>query len=146
MNEKHGTPGFALICSGIFSCIGPFLGTAVISTLTSMTSVALMVCWFNDTRALIRLRRTEPDLLRPYRLRGGKFIAGVGVAVCVILFIMCILPMSPAYVGNAGICVIIAWGLLGLIFYKGNSRKRNAVSAQEKYDTLFANMKKREEG
>lgn len=146
MNEKHGTPGFALICSGIFSCIGPFLGTAVISTLTSMTSVALMVCWFNDTRALIRLRRTEPDLLRPYRLRGGKFIAGVGVAVCVILFIMCILPMSPAYVGNAGICVIIAWGLLGLIFYKGNSKKRNAVSAQEKYDTLFANMKKREEG
>ena len=144
MNEKHGTPGFALICSGIFSCLGPFLGTAVISTLTSMTSVALMVCWFNDARSLIKLRKAEPDLPRPYRLKGGVFIAGVGMTVCMILFVMCVLPMSPAYVGNAGICVIIAWGLLGLGFYKGNSRKRSEAPRQEKSDALFANMKKRE--
>lgn len=139
-NKKHGTPGFALICCGIFSCLGPFLGTAVIGTLTSMTSVALMVCWFNDTRSLIRLRSSEPDLPRPYYLKGGRFIAGVGMLVCIILFVMCVLPVSPAYVGNAGICVIIAWGILGFAFYRGNSKSRNSIPSRERYNTLFEKM------
>ncbi|MDO4834302.1 MAG: APC family permease [Bacillota bacterium] len=140
IHEKRGTPWFALICCGIISAIGPFLGPSIIGILTSITSVALMVCWFNDTRALIVLRRKEPDLNRPYRLAGGKLIAAIGMCVCVILFVMCTLPASPAYVGNIGIFVIIGWGILGIIFFLGNRRKRNAIPYREKYNSVFEKM------
>jgi len=141
IHPKYGTPSFALIVCGIASAVGPFLGTSVISTLTSVTSAALLISWFNDVRALIHLRKAEPELLRPYRLPFGKLIATIGAVMCVVLFIMVVVPVFPSYMGHIGMVVLVVWTVLGFIFYKVMDSRSSGVSEEERKAALFARMK-----
>lgn len=70
-NPKTGVPTNGVILCFILSLVGPFLGIGLIDPLTSFTGTACLTPWGLTCFCLIRLRKTEPDLKRPYRIIGG---------------------------------------------------------------------------
>ena len=144
LHPKYGTPSVALIICGLASALGPFLGISVISLLTSVTTAALLVCWFSAVCSLIRLRKKYPDLPRPYRLKGGVGIAAFGAVTCTAFLLLIVLPIFPSYIGNTGLIVLGVWAVLGFLVYLCMGKQRASVSPAERDAALFAKMKERE--
>lgn len=142
LHPKYGTPSFALIICGIVSAAGPFFGISAVRVLTSITTVGLLVCWFLAVLSLIRLRKTEPDMPRPYRLKGGVAIATFGAITSGLLFFMLMLPVFPSYIGNVGVLMLVGWVALGLIVNAAMIPIRKRFTEEERLASLFARMKK----
>jgi glutamate:GABA antiporter len=73
----------------------------ILSALTTQLLVIMYVLMF---AAVIRLRYTQPDRPRPYKIPGGKLgvwiMAGLGVAGCVFAFYVGFVPPSQIKTGN----------------------------------------------
>ena len=73
---------------------------------------------------------------RPYKLKGGRFIAVISTFFCAFMVLNCIVPMLPGYMGDVGFWASMAWVVLGIIFYgfkywqnKKATTTKDAVSA-----------------
>jgi glutamate:GABA antiporter len=73
----------------------------ILSALTTQLLVIMYVLMF---AAVIRLRYTQPDRPRPYKIPGGKLgvwiMAGLGIAGCVFAFYVGFVPPSQISTGN----------------------------------------------
>ncbi len=108
-NNKLAPTGVLLIQAGIgtlFSLL--FLFEPTISTsywiLSALTTQLLVVMYVLMLAALIRLRYTQPDTPRPYRIPGGKLgvwiVGGFGIAGCSFAFFLGFVPPSQIATGN----------------------------------------------
>ncbi|MDR2487301.1 MAG: APC family permease [Clostridiales Family XIII bacterium] len=142
IHPKYGTPiGGNIVCA-VFTFIGPFLGTNMIDPLTIVGSSAFMVGWFFTSASAFKLRVTEPDMKRPFRMPGGKFMAILGAAISVILFAVTVIPSSPGFMSKVGIGYLLGWIALGAIFFVASGKYRNAISEEERLASLFQAIKK----
>ncbi|MGV2686005.1 amino acid permease, partial [Clostridium perfringens] len=78
IDEKTGTPKVANVLMAILTIIGPFLGKNMLVPLTNVSSLAFIFACFMASVACLRMRKTEPNLKRPYKVPGGK--AGIYAA------------------------------------------------------------------
>lgn len=74
-HKKTGTPINALKVSLVASIIGPFLGSGLIGALTTFSAAGYVVSWMITAFCLVKLRHSEPELKRPYRIPGGEPMA-----------------------------------------------------------------------
>lgn len=84
----------------------------ILSALTTQLLVIMYVLMFG---AVIKLRYTQPDRPRPYKIPGGKLgvwiMAGLGIAGCVFAFYVGFVPPSQISTGNHTlyICLMVAF-------------------------------------
>ncbi|MDV0443353.1 amino acid permease [Methanorbis rubei] len=100
--NKHGMPTGVLVVQAIISSIFAIAMIAIPSinqgywVLTAMTSLINGVMYMFLFAAFIKLRRTKPDVERPYKLPGGKFgmwlVGGVALVTLVFAFVVGLLP------------------------------------------------------
>jgi amino acid transporter len=61
--------------------------------------------------SVIRLRHTQPDVPRPYRIPGGLpgvwLVGGVGLAGCVVSFLLGFVPPAQLQTGNPVVYVLL---------------------------------------
>jgi ethanolamine permease len=83
---KRGTPYPALLLIG---AIG--LPLSAIDPATVMLAVVLLlnVCYLFIFGAYLRIKRSQPDLPRPFRLLGGKLVAWLGLALTLMVVAAC---------------------------------------------------------
>jgi len=83
---KRGTPFPALLLIG---AIG--LPLSAIDPATVMLAVVLLlnVCYLFIFGAYLRIKRSQPDLPRPFRLTGGTVIAWLGLALTLVVIAAC---------------------------------------------------------
>jgi ethanolamine permease len=83
---KRGTPFPALLLIG---AIG--LPLSAIDPATVMLAVVLLlnVCYLFIFGAYLRIKRSQPDLPRPFRLAGGTVIAWLGLALTLVVIAAC---------------------------------------------------------
>ena len=77
VNAKYRTPGRALIFQCVLACLMALTGT--FEELTSLFIFAGWIFYGLAVVALFRMRRTEPDLPRPYRCWGYPWVPGLFV-------------------------------------------------------------------
>ncbi|MNP16923.1 putative amino acid permease YhdG [compost metagenome] len=83
---KRGTPIAALLLIGVIG-----LPMSAVDPATVMLAVVLLlnVCYLFIFGAYLRIRRTQPDLPRPFRLAGGKLVAWLGLALTLVVIAAC---------------------------------------------------------
>jgi amino acid transporter len=73
----------------------------MLSAVTAQVIVAMYALVF---AAVIRLRHTQPDVPRPYRIPGGLtgvwLVGGVGLLGCVVSFLLGFVPPDQLQTGN----------------------------------------------
>ena len=114
IHPKYRTPGRALIFQGILASIMALTGT--FEELTNLFIFAGWIFYGLAVVALFRLRRTEPDLPRPYRCWGYPWVPGIFVAGALALTVSLWLDRPGR--SSIGLLLIIA----GLPFYRWWSR------------------------
>jgi APA family basic amino acid/polyamine antiporter len=119
IHPKFRTPGRALIFQGILASLMALSGT--FEELTNLFIFAGWIFYGFAVVALFRMRRTEPDLPRPYRCWGYPWVPGIFVAGALALT-MNIWIQRPGR-STIGLLLIFA----GLPFYKIWANRRSAT-------------------
>src|SRR2546430_716676 len=75
IHPKFRTPGRSLIFQGILASLMALTGT--FEELTNLFIFAAWIFYASAVVALFRMRKTEPDLPRPYRCWGYPWVPGI---------------------------------------------------------------------
>jgi len=119
IHPKYRTPGRALIFQGVLASVMALSGT--FEELTNLFIFAGWIFYGLAVVALFRLRRTEPDLQRPYRCWGYPWVPGIFVfgALALTINLWLVRPGRS----TVGLLLILA----GLPFYRRwQSRAKSA--------------------
>lgn len=122
-HPKYKTPYISNIFCSIAMILGPFLGAGVLDYLTILGSTGFVIGWTIACLSAARLRVTEPNMNRPYRMVGGIKTAKIGTFLCVLMLSNCIIPEMPGYMGTGGIVALVIWSIIGIVFYTYQSRR-----------------------
>ena len=121
IHPKFRTPGRALIFQGVLAGLMALTGT--FEELSNLFIFAAWIFYGFAVVALFRMRRTEPDLPRPYRCWGYPWVPGLFVAGALALTIN-IWVQRPGR-SSIGLLLILA----GLPFYKFWARREKFPAA-----------------
>lgn len=121
IHPKFRTPGRALIFQSVLASLMALTGT--FEELSNLFIFAAWIFYGFAAVALFRMRRTEPDLPRPYRCWGYPWVPGLFVAGALALTIN-IWIQRPGR-SSIGLLLILA----GLPFYKFWARREKSAVA-----------------
>jgi basic amino acid/polyamine antiporter, APA family len=110
IHPKYLTPGRALIFQGTLTCLMALTGT--FEELSNLFIFAAWIFYGLAVVALFRMRRTEPDMPRPYRCWGYPWVPGIFVAGALALTVNIWLERPGR--SSIGLLLILA----GLPFYR----------------------------
>jgi APA family basic amino acid/polyamine antiporter len=119
VHPKYRTPGRALIWQCVLTSLMALTGT--FEELTNLFIFAAWIFYGLAVVALFRLRRTEPDLPRPYRCWGYPWVPGIFVLASLALTVNIWLDRP----GRSSIGLLLM--LAGLPFYRYWSKKAHVV-------------------
>ena len=124
VDPKSGAPRLACIVLAIITVIGPFLGKNMLIPLTNVSALAFIFSCTMVAFACLRMRYTEPDLPRPYKVPGGKFGILLACAAGCIIIGLLVLPFSPASLNLVEWSIVLGWLVVGLILMFATKAKR----------------------
>jgi len=117
IHPKYQTPYVGIVFIGVLSCISPFFGRTILVWLVNAGSFMVVIAYGFVAWAFLRLRSTEPDMERPFRVPLGKFIGLLALLMSVMLGCL-YLPFSPsALAWPYEWMVVLAGAMLGSVFY-----------------------------
>jgi APA family basic amino acid/polyamine antiporter len=125
VHPRFRTPHLSTMIIGAVVALGAgFLPLSVLSELVSMGTLLafVLVCL-----GILVLRRTAPDIPRPFRTPGYPWVPILGIASC--LLQMLVLP------GTTWLRLAI-WLVAGLVIYAAYGRRRTAALARQRPDAL----------
>ncbi|MBT4492254.1 MAG: amino acid permease [Gammaproteobacteria bacterium] len=124
VHPRYQTPHVCVLFIGVLSCISPFFGRTVLVWLVDAGSFMIVVAYGFVAWAFIRLRKTEPAMERPFRVRFGTLVGYLALIMSVLLG-MLYLPFSPsALIWPYEWLVVLIGGLVGFAFYIWAVRRR----------------------
>ena len=115
VHPVHHTPKNAMLFVGAISLAGPFVGKSALTPIVNCSSFVFTIALAMTCLAAIRLRKTAPDLERPYKAKKPYLYAGFVISIFLILLM--VLPQSPGQLGNLEFGITGVWMVLGLIAF-----------------------------
>jgi amino acid transporter len=117
LHPKYHTPRNSILLIGALSMIGPFFGRPALVWVVDAGGLGIIIAYGMVAWSFLVLRKKEPELERPYRVRCGKFV-GVTALVLSIGLGLLYLPGSPAaLIWPQEWGIVLAWTVLGGILY-----------------------------
>ena len=126
IDPNSGVPKKAVIVMGALTLIGPFLGNNMLIPLTSVASLGFVFACTMAGLACWKLRKTEPDLPRPYTVNGGMFGIGAAILAGTLIIALMVVPMSPAALKPIEWAITIAWIAIGFVILGVTGKKQSA--------------------
>ncbi len=142
IHPKYKTPTNAIVLIGLVSSIAPFFGEKMLVWLSNAGGFGILISYLLVSISFLVLRKKEPDMERPYKVRHPKFVGTMAIVLCIGMLLMFMpgLPSGLSWPYEWGI--ILAWFLLGGIFYLAAANKASNESKHTKYkDDYYTNKK-----
>lgn len=137
MHPKYGTPSAALILVGIITCASPLLGKSALVWFVNASSFGTVIAYFMVALSFLVLRKTEPNLHRPYKVKNGTLFGILAVGVS-IFFLVLYLPIGPGALAREEWLMVFGWTALGVVLYIMTQIKYgSSVSLAEREYMLF---------
>lgn len=141
-HEKYKTPvGASLFCLAA-TAAGPFVGMKFIDPLTGLGSVAFVLGWLFTCLSAVKLRRSEPELPRHYKIPGGRFTLWLAVIISAAIVLLTFIPGQTAFMGYEALSLFAVWLLLGGIFYYFTNFGERGISEKERSKRLFGKLRR----
>jgi len=117
VNKKTQTPVRVIIASGIL--IASVAGFTPIGKVAELVSIGTLAAFVLVCGGVILLRRTKPDLKRPFKTPASPLVPLLGIAFC--LYLMAALPAETWW-------RFVVWMATGIVIYFGYSRAHSTLN------------------
>lgn len=137
LHRKYKTPWAACLLVGIVCITAPLLGrNALIWFVDSSSFCALFsYCWV--AVSFLMLRKKEPFLARPFKVKGGIPMGIVIILASIIYFVLYVQDILKNSGSGQPLVLIAIWVVLGLALMLKSKRNYEAVPRQERELLLF---------
>jgi len=116
--NKYGAPHYAVFFVGILVALASLFGRRATIWFIDACSVFTALLYLMVALSFIKLRRSEPEMERPWRAWGGVFSGAIAALACILMFIFIIVPGMPsALIWPIEYIVFAAFTILGIIYY-----------------------------
>ena len=117
LHPIYRSPKNAIILIGVLSTFGPFFGRPVLVWLVNAGGLGIIIAYAMVALSFLVLRRREPDLPRPFKVRFGGLVGGVAFVLSIGLALL-YMPGSPsALLWPSEWVIFLGWCLLGVVMY-----------------------------
>lgn len=123
MSDKRKTPTNAILLIGILSILAPFFGKAMFGWISNSASFACCTAYCFVALSFLRLRKKEPALHRPFKVKKYRFIGIMAVIMSGFLVVMYIIPGISSSLKYQEWIIVGGWVLLGAAFYLSSRYK-----------------------
>lgn len=117
LNKKHKTPVNALLLIGILSLVAPFFGRTMLVWISDAASFACCLAYCMVSMSFVILRKKEPDLPRPYKVKNYKFVGITASILSGMMVVLYLIPGSGCSMTIEEWIIVGGWAILGVIFY-----------------------------
>jgi len=118
--KKHGGPKGAALCMGVVCSLALILYGGLANSnedlfwsLFSFSAVIFMLPYIGMVLAFLKLRLSDPESVRPFRLRGGPVVALILTGLCVFVLIATIFLF--VFVPGEGLQWPTIWGVIAVL-------------------------------
>jgi basic amino acid/polyamine antiporter, APA family len=119
VHPRFRTPHVATVITGLFAAI--VSGALPVDLLGELVSIGTLIAFIVVCIGVLVLRRTRPDLPRPFRVQAVWLIAPLGVGMCALM--IGFLPISTWV-------RLVVWTAIGVAIYFGYSYKHSRLRNQ----------------
>ena len=138
IHPKHKTPSVCIIFVTIVCCICPFFGREVIGWVVDMCSVGTAFGYFFTCVGAFILIKKYGDSDDTNKIHPSVAIGGCAISVAILLLL--VVPGSPAFMAPQSFIALVAWVLLGIIFYFSSRKKFMKINKREMDYLILGNV------
>ena len=132
-HRRFGTPHRAVLLTGAVTLLAPLLGRSALLAFVDVGSFCIAAAFLGVAVSVWKLRRSRPDLPRPYRVPGGNFVAAIAAAGSLGMLVAMVVPGSPAALTwPIEVVILGAFIILGALFWIAAARTRAEVPEAER--------------
>ena len=117
VDKKYNTPVNAILFIGLISCIAPFLGRNALLWIANAGGFSIVIAYFIVSLSFLVLRKKEPELARPYKVKNGKIIGSLAIIMSAIVFSLYLIPGVPSFLAYPEWIIVGVWTIIGVIMY-----------------------------
>ena len=124
LHSRYRTPQNAILLIGAVSVLGPLFGRPVLIWLVDAGGLGIVIAYAMVAWSFLVLRRKEPELPRPYRVKFGRTVGVLALILSVGLGFL-YLPGSPsALIWPQEWAIFIGWSALGATLFLLSRKNR----------------------
>ena len=124
LHPRFRTPSNAILAIGLLSIAAPFFGRSMLVWIVDAGSFSVVIAYILVAVSFLQLRRNEPGMERPFKLRNGGLIGWLALLGSIGLFLL-YLPGSPsALVWPIEWGIVLLWFVAGGLIYLVQKGKR----------------------
>jgi len=118
IHPKYGTPYIALIALTIFGIAGALYQEILV--VFQLSSAAIVIVYILICLSVMMLRKSEPDLERPYLVPGYPVLPIIGMIAS-----LAALLIALTTIDGVGFILFLIWLVVGLVYYLTTIRKKD---------------------
>ena len=122
LHSKYKTPAAAILLAGSICFMAPFLGRNALIWFVNVSAFSSVVVYLLVMMSFMLLRKREPELVRPYKIRAGYLVGAVTMSISCFFIVMRLPFNNSPFADGASVASIFShevvltscWFLLGL--------------------------------
>tara|TARA_B100000929_G_scaffold277461_1_gene252926 strand:- start:1483 stop:2853 length:1371 start_codon:yes stop_codon:yes gene_type:complete len=125
LHPRYKTPYVGIWVLGLMASISPFFGRTILVWLVDTGSFSVVIAYIFVPIAFLVLRRKQPDLDRPFRVRYPSFVGIIAITLGLVLLSF-YFPWSPSsLIWPYEWGIALGWALLGLVCWLFKASRTN---------------------
>ena len=121
LHPTHKSPVTAILFVSVTSILATLFGKETMGWLVNAGGLGIVVSWSLVALSFFQLRRTEPQMERPFRVAMGKWV-GAAAFVLSLGLVYLYLPGSPSALNAIEWTIVAGWIVTGAILYGWSSK------------------------
>lgn len=145
VHPKHHSPVAAILLIGIITTLSPLLGRSALGWFVNAAAFGTVTAYFMVALSFLILLKKEPELERPFKVKGGAVIGVLAVVVALFMASLYLPIYSPNPLVEVEWGLVGGWLILGLILFIINKffSKNGKTTKEETEYLLFGDDYKR---
>lgn len=129
-SAKYKTPSGAIIFIGVLTIVSVFFGRQMLIWVMDAGTFGCCIAYCIVALSFLKLRKTEPELHRPFKIRNPRFIGTMAAILSGFMVCLYVIPGSGATFSPEEWLITGGWITLGIVYY---------VYARARYGSRFGN-------
>lgn len=115
LHPEYNTPWVAILFLGVLSMIAPLFGRVMLVWIVDAANFACCLAYCMVALSFLRLRKTKPNMARPFRVKSGKFIGSLAVLMSGFMALMYMIPGTNCSLAWQEWIIVGGWAILGVL-------------------------------